>query len=129
MSSADAPKDRGGPPSSRDAPTVPPPALVSVVRFQIGAPVDELLYRMGVGDHGGAVDVAQELMEDRAVPIMLLPPDVVRDMVLEYRENLLLSFIDGHSSLEKVLQDSGLDMLDALRALCELLDQRVIAFG
>jgi hypothetical protein len=115
-------------PSCTDAPTLPPPAMVSVVRFRSGAPVDELLYRMGVGDYVGALDVAEELLDERAVPIVVLPRSVIAEMTLEYRECLLLACVDGSSTLEKAIDDSGLEMIDALRALCDLLDKRIVAF-
>jgi hypothetical protein len=115
------------PPSSRrSAPTVPPPPIASVIRYKSGAPVDELLYRMSMGDNGGALDAAQDLFDARYVPVVVLPPLGGTDMRLGYREQLLLTLIDGTAPLADVLEGSGLEMLDALRALCELLEKDVI---
>ena len=115
------------PPSARSAPTVPPAAAVSVIRYKSGAPVDELLYRMAMGDNGGALDAAQELFDARYVPVLVLPPLEPSDVTLGYREHLLLSFIDGGAPLGEVLEESGLEMLDGLRALCELLEKDIIS--
>ena len=120
------------PPSSsaaaarRSAPTVPPPPIASVIRYKSGAPVDELLYRMAMGDSSGALDAAQDLFDARYVPVLVLPPLGSSDIRLGYREQLLLTLIDGNAPLSEVLEGSGLELLDALRALCELLEKDVV---
>ena len=113
-------------PTSASAPTLPPHAFVSVVRYKSGAPVDELLYRIAMGDHGGALDAAQDLFDRRHIPVLVLPLSSLSDTMLGYSEELLLSFIDGNACLADVIEDSGLEMLDALRALCELLEKDII---
>jgi len=79
-----------------------------------------------MGDHGGALDAAQDLFDRRHIPVLVLPLSSLSDTMLGYREELLLSFIDGNARLADVIEDSGLEMLDALRALCELLEKDII---
>jgi hypothetical protein len=114
------------PPPGRCPETVRPPPRVSVTRYKSGAPVDELLYRMSMGDTGAALDAAQALFDAGSIPVVVLP---LRSMtaMLGYRADLLLSCVDGESSLAKVIEASGLEMMDALRALGELLAEDVIA--
>jgi hypothetical protein len=119
--------DDDAPSSRRSAPTVPPPPIASVIRYKSGAPVDELLYRMAMGDSAGALDAAQALFDARYVPVLILPPLGLGESTLGYREELLLSLVDGKASLPEVIDGSGLEMLDALRALCELIEKDVIA--
>ena len=59
------------------------------------------------------------------------PPSKITDRLLhaiglEPTAMLLLAFVDGRASLETVLETSGVPMLEALRALCDLLEQRVV---
>ncbi len=113
--------------SSCDVPTVRPPAEVSVVRYKVGVPVDELLYRIEMGDTAGALDAAQTLLDEEPLPIVMMPSTLSAELLLGHREEYLLGFIDGHATLEEVIRSTGMSMLEALRALCGLLDKRVIA--
>jgi hypothetical protein len=58
-----------------------------------------------------------------------LPSDQIRWLSLDHRAGFLLSLVDGHSSVEEILDISGMPRLDALRILYGLLDQRVIAIS
>lgn len=116
-----------GPPSSRDAPPLRPPPLASIVRYKTGAPIDEVLYRLSVGDLPGVLDAAESLLDEDCVPILVLPHDVVRDLCLSAREELIVSLIDGHATLEEVIAAAELSLLEGLRTVCELLEKRIIA--
>jgi len=123
---------RPQPPSStndpdRDVPTLRTPTEVAVVRYKVGVSADELLYRFSVGDHIGALDAAQALFDEEPVPIVSLPSNVARAMPLTHREEYVLSFVDGRRALDYIVNECGLAMLDALAAVCGLLDKRVIA--
>jgi len=50
----------------------------------------------------------------------------VRWLGLDHRAGFLLSRVDGHSTVEEVIDLSGMPRLEALRTLAELLDQRAI---
>jgi hypothetical protein len=63
------------------------------------------------------------------VPRVVLPPDQVRWLSLDHRAGFVLSCIDGYSSIEEILDVSGMPTTDALRILTDLLQQRVIAIG
>ena len=56
-----------------------------------------------------------------------VPNDQIRWLSLDHRAGFLLSLVDGHSTIEEILDISGMPRLDALRILYGLLDQRVIA--
>jgi hypothetical protein len=109
-----------------NAPTLPPPRVtVRNPRDEL-APLHELLYRFEVGDHKGALAAAETLLDRSLVPMVLVPQELLPALALDPRAALLVSCIDGATSLEAVLEASTMPMLEALRALCELLEQRVV---
>jgi hypothetical protein len=134
MMTADDIADLVQAPISRNAPTLPPPGMpetvrppprISVTRYKSGAPVDELLYRISMGDHDGALDAAQALFDAGSIPVLVLPVEGMTALV-GYRADLLLTCVDGVTPLSAVIEASGLEMLDALRALGELLAENVV---
>ncbi len=60
------------------------------------------------------------------VPRIVMSPDQIRWLSLDHRAGFLLSMVDGVSSVDDLLDVSGMHRLDALRILCSLLDQKVI---
>jgi len=89
------------------------------------APLHELLYKFEVGDHLGALATAEALLDAHLVPTALHafePPETLDPTAL-----LLLTFVDGRTTLERVLDASEIPMLDALRALCDLVEWGVVA--
>lgn len=135
MTACDDTADLVQAPISRNAPTVPPPGLgpetvrpparISVTRYKSGAPVDELLYRMSMGDTAGALDAAQALFDAGCIPVLVLPLHATTSLC-GYRADLLLTCVDGTTTLATVIEASGLETLDALRALAELLAENLI---
>jgi hypothetical protein len=114
--------------------------------------------RFAIGDFSGALDIAEkllkahpqdadakalaskcrEVLEDmyssrisglHRVPTITMGPDQIRWLSLDHRSGFLLSMIDGISSVDDLLDVSGMQRLDALRIICELLDQRVIGLS
>jgi hypothetical protein len=61
------------------------------------------------------------------VPRVIVPPDQVRWLSLDHRAGFILSCVDGYSTIEEILDVSGMPTLDALRVLFDLLQQRIIA--
>ena len=111
--------------------------------------------RFAMGDFSGALDVADQILnrspqdpEARSladkcrevlldmyssrisglekVPHIAMSADQIRWLSLDHRAGFLLSMIDGISSIDDLLDVSGMQRLDALRILCSLLDQKVI---
>lgn len=117
--------ERASDPGERDATTLPPPPSLRDLRDS-AAPLEELLYRFEVGDHRGALAAAETLLDQRLVPTVIVPFDLLHALGLDPNAMLLLAYVDGRASLETVLETSGVPMLEALRALCDLLEQRVI---
>jgi hypothetical protein len=60
------------------------------------------------------------------VPQVVMGPDQLRWLSLDHRSGFLLAMVDGISSVDDLLDVSGMPRLDALRILCELLDAKVI---
>jgi hypothetical protein len=60
---------------------------------------------------------------------MAVPADQIRWLSLDHRAGFLLSLVDGMSTIEELLDISGMPRLDALRILYGLLDQRAIALS
>ncbi len=127
----------------------------SVEQFE--DPREELGQRLALGDFSGALDVAEEILitspDDPAakaavaqcratliekytsrigsldrVPQVAVAREQLRWLTIDHRAGFVLSHIDGVSSLEMIVDVSGMSMLDALRILCDLADQRVITF-
>lgn len=117
----------------------------------------EMHDRLSLGDYSGALAIAERLLEldpdddevlgcaeqcrtvlrqmyttrigplDR-VPMVMVARDQLRWLSIDHRAGFVLSLIDGVSSLEMILDVSGMPELDALRILCELAQQRIISF-
>lgn len=112
--------------------------------------------RFAMGDFSGALDLAvkiwdknprhseaaslakkcREVLEDmyssrigdmEKIPTIVMGPDQIRWLSLNHRSGFLLSMIDGISSVEDLLDISGMQRLDALRIICSLFEQRVIS--
>jgi hypothetical protein len=62
------------------------------------------------------------------VPVVTVAREQLRWLSIDHRAGFLLSHIDGVSSLEMILDVSGMPLLDALKILAELSQQRVISF-
>ena len=60
------------------------------------------------------------------IPHMILPADELRWLTLDHRAGFLLSCIDGISTVEELLDVSGMPPLDTLRILNTLIQQQVI---
>ena len=119
--------------------------------------VGEMRDRFSLGDYSGALIVAEAILESDAkhaearqvvqhcrrvleqmyiarigpltrVPSVAVPRDQLRWLSIDHRGGFLLSLIDGVSTLEMILDVSGMPPLDALRILYELAQQRVITF-
>lgn len=58
---------------------------------------------------------------------MAIPSEQIRWLSLDHRSGFLLSLVDGNSSVEELLDISGMAKLDALRILYNLREERVIA--
>jgi hypothetical protein len=127
------------------------------VREDVPPTEEEMNERVGLGDYTGALDIAEKLLAtdprnaaissvadncrtvlrqmyiakigpmDR-VPIVMVPRDQLRWLSIDHRAGFVLSLVDGVSSLEMILDVSGMPELDALRILTELAQQRIISF-
>jgi hypothetical protein len=113
--------------------------------------------RFSLGDYSGALVVAESILEERPddiealryaescrnvlaqmytarigpldrVPFIAVPRDQLKWLSIDHRAGFVLSHVDGISSIEQILDVSGMPALDSLRILYELAQQRVIGF-
>lgn len=120
-------------------------------------PVAEMRERFSLGDYTGALEMAELILaEDPGnleaaecgencrtvlenmyaarlgsldrVPLVVVPRTQMRWLSMDHRAGFILSLIDGSSTIEMILDVSGMPKLDALRILHELVEQKVVAF-
>jgi hypothetical protein len=119
------------PPSSQ-RPTLRP-AVASGMRLRETArrtarvePIQEILARFELGDYTGALAVAARLLDDGRVPVVTMASRDLDGVVLGVQELALLQVIDGRRNVEEVLDASGMQMIDAFRALCEMAEKGLV---
>ena len=61
-----------------------------------------------------------------ATPVVLLPPDQLVWQDLDHRAGFILSQVDGASRFQDILLISGMDRLDTMRILAQLVQDGVI---
>jgi hypothetical protein len=120
-----------------------------------GDPMGELRERYALGDFSGALTIAEAILEDdpqnvdaqryaescrdvlkqmyaarlgplEQVPVVAVPAEQLRWLTLDHRSGFLLSHVDGVSTLEEILDISGMPHLEAMRIIYDLLQQKVI---
>lgn len=134
-----------------------PQAEKKSIREEAPPTEQEMNDRVSLGDYTGALEIAEKLLAtdpdsdavkscaencrtvlrqmytakigplDR-VPVVAVPRDQLRWLTIDHRAGFVLSLVDGVSSLEMILDVSGMPELDALRILCELAQQRILSF-
>jgi hypothetical protein len=138
-----------------ELPPPPPPPAQFATPTQPPRSHQLMKDRFAMGDFSGSLDVAEQILnrspqdpEARSladkcrevlldmyssrisglekVPHIAMSADQIRWLSLDHRAGFLLSMIDGISSIDDLLDVSGMQRLDALRILCSLLDQKVI---
>ena len=65
----------------------------------------------------------------KRVPHIMMSREQQRWLALDHRAGFVLSLVDGTSSIDEILDISGMPELDALRILVELQQQNVIQVG
>lgn len=143
--------------SASAARSLPAPAPTAVPEPPPPPTAQEMNDRVSLGDYTGALEIAEKLLEidpndepvkvcaescrgvlkqmyttrigplDR-VPMVMVARDQLRWLSIDHRAGFVLSLVDGVSSLEMILDVSGMPELDALRILSELAQQRIISF-
>lgn len=117
---------------------------------------EEMKDRVSLGDYSGALEIAEAILADVPgdaeahacaescrtvlrqmyatrigpldhVPTVAVPRDQLRWLSIDHKAGFVLSLVDGVSSLEMILDVSGMPELDALRILSELVQQRIIS--
>jgi hypothetical protein len=120
-------------------------------------PVAEMRERFSLGDYTGALEMSELILAEEPgnmqaaecgancrsvlesmytarlgpldrVPLVVVPRTQMRWLSMDHRAGFILSLIDGQSSVEMILDVSGMPKLDALRILHELVQQKIVAF-
>jgi hypothetical protein len=120
-------------------------------------PIAEMQERFALGDYSGALVMAESLLDENPthveareyaescrsvlqqmytakigpldrVPVVEVAREQLRWLSIDHRAGFVLSLVDGVSSLEMILDVSGMPPLDALRILFELFQQHIIVF-
>jgi hypothetical protein len=142
-------------PTDRPAEAAPAPELDLASSGALEPAYAEMKDRYAMGDFTGALVIAESVLEveqsdaealryaescrkvltqmyaarlgalDRVVSVAV-PADQIRWLSLDHRAGFLLSLVDGISTLEEILDISGMSRLEALRIMYALLEQRVI---
>jgi hypothetical protein len=155
---APAPAQRSFSPSSIERAVLGAVDSPVVTQRDIQDPTAEMLECYAVADYAGAVTLADLVLADapenlvalecRAksstalegiyaarlgsmshVPIVVMTSAEIDRLEIDHRAGFLLSLIDGASSLEAILDVSGMPRLDALRILRELVQRGAIRLG
>jgi hypothetical protein len=120
-------------------------------------PAAEMRERFSLGDYTGALEMSEIILADQPdhgealecgancrtvlenmyaarlgplerVPMVVVPRAQMRWLSMDHRAGFVLSLIDGSSSIEMILDVSGMPKLDALRILHELVQQKIVSF-
>jgi hypothetical protein len=120
-------------------------------------PFAEMRERASLGDYTGALEMAELILAadpssleaaecaencrsvlenmyaarlgpSDGVPVVVVPQAQMQWLSIDHRAGFVLSLIDGLSTLEMVIDVSGMQKLDALRILHALVQQRIVAF-
>jgi hypothetical protein len=120
-------------------------------------PLAEMDERFSLGDYTGALEMSELILAEEPgnvqaaecgahcrsvlesmytarlgpldrVPLVVVPRTQMRWLSMDHRAGFILSLIDGQSSVEMILDVSGMPKLDALRILHELVQQKIVAF-
>jgi hypothetical protein len=120
-------------------------------------PIAEMRERASLGDYTGALEMAElilaadpgsleaaECVENcrsvlenmyaarlgpsSGVPVVVVPQAQMQWLSIDHRAGFVLSLVDGFSTLEMIIDVSGMQKLDALRILHALVQQRIVSF-
>jgi hypothetical protein len=115
-------------PSER--PTLPPPecrsepTAVLVAHIRLHTSMDELLYRLAVGDWAGAYRANEEL--EQFVPRVVAGRVEISVADLDAVHEFVLACVDGHATWGEIVNGAPFEKGETLRALCALVDQRLV---
>jgi hypothetical protein len=57
---------------------------------------------------------------------VVISPDEVQWLALDHRAGFLLSLVDGQSTVDEILDISGMTRLDALKIIFDLTERQVV---
>lgn len=101
------------------------PADVVVARIHLHTSMDELLYRLAVGDWDGAYRANAEL--EHFVPRVVAGRIEIAVADLDHVHEFVLASIDGLATWGEIVEAAPFERGETLRVLCALVDQRLVA--
>jgi hypothetical protein len=116
-----------------ECPTIPPPGParpgseapeVLITRVHLHTTMDEILYRLAVGDWDGAWRANEEL--ESFVPHIIAARVVLAATPLDSLQEFILAYVDGLSTWGEIVEGAPFEATDTLKALCLLVDQGII---
>jgi len=134
---------------------MPPESIRPQLSGEGGDPLADLRERYALGDFSGALVIAEGVLSSEPanvdaqryaescrdvlkqmyaarlgpldqVPTVGIPLEQLRWLTLDHRAGFLLSHVDGVSTLEEILDVSGMPHLEAMRIIFDLVQQKVI---
>lgn len=146
----------GAPPASSAATRPAMPAESAAATAPPKPRSREMNDLVDLGDYSGALEIAEEILRGKPddigartvaetcrtvlrqmyatrigpldrVPVVMVPRDQLRWLSIDHKAGFVLSLVDGVSSLEMIIDVSGMPELDTLRILSELAQQRIIS--
>lgn len=129
------------------APSLPPPGAEPTVQ--------DMQARHALGDFSGALEMAEAILQKRPddaatrryaqncrdvltqmfaakigpldqVMQVVISPQEVQWLSLDHRAGFLLSLVDGQSTVDEILDISGMSRLDALKIIHQLVEQQIV---
>ena len=120
-------------------------------------PAHEMRDRFSLGDYTGALEMSELILAEEPgnleaaecgencrtvlegmyaarlgplerIPMVVVPRAQMRWLSMDHRAGFILSLIDGSSTVDMILDVSGMPKLDALRILLDLVQQKIVAF-
>lgn len=100
-------------------------AGVRALRTPAAHRIYEMLQCFETGDYLGALSASDEVLGAHAV-VFRGSGRRVQSAPVSARAAYVLSLVEEHQTLEELVYTTGLPMIDALRAVCELVEEGVI---
>jgi hypothetical protein len=132
-------------------------AAPEITERTIDDPLAEMRERFSLGDYSGALEMSELILAEEAdnldasvcaencrtvlenmyaarlgpsdrVPVVVVARTQMRWLSMDHRAGFIVSLIDGSSTIDMVLDMSGMPKLDAYRILNDLVEQKIVSF-
>jgi hypothetical protein len=94
-------------------------------RVRLHTSMDEILYRLSVGDWDGALRAHEDLRD--CVPRVTAGRLMLDTLGLDGTTEFVLTYVDGASSWGSIVDSAPFEPAETLRSLCALVDEGVVS--